>query len=316
MQLIIFGCLTGGIGLGATLIGSILVALANHLSFSQLNITQADLAKPAYAGVMRGLLIVQFFSLFLLPSLVFAMLADRQPLRFAGLKKPDKARFLWLGILVIVCGYLMVEWLGMLNEEFVRQLMGKSAQQWIEKGESDVGGTLQNILSLNSIGQLLKSIFFVGVLAAIGEELFFRGILQRILIQLFRRPWLGILITAAIFSAVHGQFLGFLPRMVLGILLGYLYWYSGSIYTSMIAHLVFNGIQVLLLYFRVLDFNNSSGGGGPLFSIIGLVALACVAALIYYMSRLSRTQWAEVYPARPKVPGEFPGGPPAERPSQ
>jgi membrane protease YdiL (CAAX protease family) len=97
---------------------------------------------------------------------------------------------------------------------------------------------------------LLVSIVLVGLLAAIGEELFFRGILQRIMIQIFRSPWLGIFVTAAIFSAIHGQFLGFIPRMILGIILGLLYWYSGSLLPAIAGHFVFNSLQILLVYYK------------------------------------------------------------------
>jgi len=102
----------------------------------------------------------------------------------------------------------MVAWLSVVNQKLVQNFLGKTAQNWIEKGESDVSGTLQNILSMNSPKDLLVSILLVGVLAAVGEELFFRGILQRIFIQIFKSPWWGIIVTAAIFSAIHGQFLG------------------------------------------------------------------------------------------------------------
>ena len=77
---------------------------------------------------------------------------------------------------------------------------------------------------------LLIMIFLVGMLPAIGEELFFRGILQKLFIQIFKKAWPGIIFTAFLFSAIHMQFMGFFPRMALGIILGALYWYSGSLY--------------------------------------------------------------------------------------
>jgi hypothetical protein len=189
----------------------------------------------------------------------------------------------------------MVEWLGILNEQLVQTLLGKKAQNWIEKGENDVGGTLQNILTMKNPADLIKSIVLVGVLAAVGEELFFRGILQRIFIQIFKKPWIGIVFTAAIFSAIHGQFLGFIPRMILGIILGYLYWYSGSLLPAMLGHFVFNSFQVILLYNKMVNINQTSSVSDKLLPMMGIVATLIVIALLYYMRKHSITTYSRVY---------------------
>ncbi|HTQ26522.1 MAG TPA: CPBP family intramembrane glutamic endopeptidase [Puia sp.] len=296
LQLLIFGGITIGLALAASLVGLSIVAYFNHVSLMDLSgLGQEDLAKPAYAGVAKGMVVVQFF-IFALPSLVFAYLSDPKPLSYAGIKKPDRKNFIFLGVVIILCSYLMVEWLGMINQELVQNLLGKSARAWIEKGESDVGGTLQNILDMKNPRDLLVSIFLVGVLAAVGEELFFRGILQRIFIQVFKKPWPGIILTAAIFSAAHGQFLGFLPRMILGIVLGSLYWYSGSLLPAILGHFIFNGLQVVLVYYKVIDPAQETSVPGKLVTITGIAALLIVTLLLNYMRKQSLTSYARVYP--------------------
>jgi len=296
LQLIIFGAITFWIALIGSLLGFFLVAYINHINISKIfSISELDFSKPENASIAKGMLVVQFFALFLLPSLIFASFADPKPLQFAGLKKPDKMSYVLLGVLIILCSYLMVEWLGILNEQLVQALLGKKAQHWIEKGENDVGGTLQNILTMKNTGDLLKSIVLVGVLAAVGEELFFRGILQRIFIQLFKKPWIGIVFTAAIFSAIHGQFLGFIPRMILGIILGYLYWYSGSLLPAMLGHFVFNSFQVILLYNKMVNINQTSSSSDKLLPMMGIIATLIVIALLYYMRKHSITTYSRVY---------------------
>jgi len=296
MQLLIFGGLAFGVFLVVSLIGMFMVAKFNHLSFMDLSALKAeDFAKPAYAGVARGMLVVQFFGVFLLPSLLFAYFADPRPLHFAGLRRPDRRSSIYLGILIILCSYMMVEWLGAVNQQLVQRFLGKAAQQWIEKGESDVGGTLENILSMKTPSDLLESILLVGVLAAVGEELFFRGILQRILIGTFGRPWTGIVVTAAIFSAIHGQFLGFIPRMILGIILGALYWYSGSLLPAILGHFIFNSLQVVLVYTKVMDVSQQSTAGDKYLTITGIIALVVVILLLQYLRKHSQTTFAGVY---------------------
>lgn len=297
IQLIIFGGLTVGIMLLVVTVGVSLVAHANGLSAIQIaSMKPEDYARPELAGVVRGMLIVQFFGIFLLPSLVFAYLADPRPLAFAGLKAPDKKSFILWGILIIIAAFFMVEWLSLVNQDLVTRLLGKTARQWVEKGESETDNTLKNILQMKSVGDLLESILLVGVLAAIGEELFFRGILQKLLIQACKSPWVGIVFTAAIFSAFHGQFMGFIPRMILGIILGALYWYSGSIIPAMAGHFIYNSGQLILVYFKVADMDSKSVPGTMTW-VVGIISLIVVIFLLNYLRKNSITTYAKVYPA-------------------
>ena len=296
MQLIIFGGITIVLALVVTFIGVAIIGQVNHLSLLEISsLKQEDYAKPQFAGIVRGLLIVQFFGVFLLPSLVFAYFADPKPLKFAGLKKPDRIRFIFLGVIIMLCAYPLVGWLTSLNQKLVQNLFGKTAQDWIEKGESEVSGMLQNILSMNNAKDLLFSLLLVGALAAIGEELFFRGILQRIFTQIFKNPWWGIIVTAAIFSAVHGQFLGFIPRLILGSILGALYWYTGSIWTSIAGHFIFNSMPIILIYYKVVDITEQKGGKDMSLTMVGIIALVIVIALLNYLRKNSTTTYAKVY---------------------
>lgn len=297
LQLVIFGGLTVASFSIGSLIGLYIVAYFNHLDLKDLaQFSTLDFAKPEYAGLAKGMLIVQFF-VFVLPCLIFAYLADPRPLAFAGFKKPDKNRFIFLTIIIILCSYFMVEWLGVVNEQLVKKLLWKSARQWIEKGESDVNGTLQNILAMKNTKDLLVSVFLVGALAAIGEELFFRGIMQRIFIQIFKSPWMGILFTAAIFSAIHGQFLGFIPRMVLGIILGALYWYSGSLWLSILSHFIYNSLMIVFVYYGVMSIDQqSTAASGKFISVLGVASLVLVIALLNYLRKQSVTTYSRVYP--------------------
>jgi membrane protease YdiL (CAAX protease family) len=297
VQLIIFGGLTGGIILVTSWIGLSLVARFNGFSTLQMAaMTPQDYAKPELAGVVRGLLIVQFFGIFLLPSLVFAYLADPHPLQFAGIKAPDRKSFYLWGILIIVAAFFMVEWLALINQELVSNLLGKSARQWVEKGETETDNMLKNILQMKNPGDLLKALLLVGAMAAIGEELFFRGILQRILIGACKSPWGGIVLTAAIFSAFHGQFMGFVPRMILGIILGALYWYSGSIIPAMAGHFIYNGGQLILVYLKISD-TDSKSTPDTMTWVVGLAALTCVIFLLNYLRKKSLTTYESMYPA-------------------
>ena len=294
-QLIIFVGLTVGILFLGFTVGMGIVAQLNHLSVMQIaSMGPKDYARPELAGVIRGLLIVQFFAIFFLPSLVFAYLADPHPLAYAGIREPHKKSFLLLAVVTMILAYFTVEFLGMINQSLVH-FLPKSTQKWIESGEADANGTLENILTMKGPADLLRTIFLVGALPAIGEELFFRGILQRLFIQIFKSAWPGIIFTAFLFSAFHMQFMGFLPRMALGIILGALCWYSGSIYTSMLGHFIFNTINILLIFFKVADLDSKTTTGAG-YALFGLASMAGVVFLLNYLRKKSTTTYEVEFP--------------------
>ncbi len=295
MQLIIFGLLTGGLVFVASFVGIGLVANFNHLSVMQVaSMGPSDYARPELAGVIKGLLIVQFFGIFFLPPVVFAYLADQHPMAYLGVKPPQKNSFIILGLIIMIAGYFTVTLLATVNESIVHMLP-KATQKWVENGETDVNGMLDNILTMKKPADLILPVILVGALPAIGEELFFRGVLQKLFIQIFKSVWPGIIFTGFLFSAIHMQFMGFLPRMALGIILGALYWYSGSILISMLGHFVFNTINIILIYFKVADLDSNSSSSLP-FSFLGLACLVAVVFLVKYLRKNSTTTYATEFP--------------------
>jgi membrane protease YdiL (CAAX protease family) len=295
MQLMIFGGLTGGLILLASLVGVSIVARINHLSLAQVaSMTPADFGRPEMAGLVKGLLVVNSLGIFILPPVVFSYLADPHPMQYLGLNPPQKNSFLLIGLFTMITGYFAVELLASINESIV-YLLSKSAQQWILSGEADANGQMKNILAMKSPGDLMLTVVLAGALPAIGEELFFRGVLQKLFIQIFKKAWPGIIFTAALFSAFHMQFMGFIPRMALGIILGALYWYSGSLLTSILGHFVFNTISIFLIYFNVADMDTKTSTSLG-YILIGLASLVMVIFLIIYLRKKSTTTYAAAFP--------------------
>jgi uncharacterized protein len=294
VQLITFGVLTIGIFLLVGSLGLGLVAYFNHLSVSQLGaMGPSDYARPELSGVLKGELIIQFL-VFFLPSMIFAYLADPRPLSYLGLKSPQKKSFLPITIITIVIAYFTVSFLGTLDESIVH-LLPKATQKWIVSGEDNVNGMLDNILTMKSPADMIMPIFLVGILAAVGEEVFFRGILQKFFIQIFKSAWPGIIFTGFLFSAIHMQFMGFLPRMVLGIVLGALYWFSGSLFLSILGHFIFNLITLLLMYFKVADLD-SKNSSSAIIIFLGILSLAIVVFLLNLLRKKSTTTYATEFP--------------------
>lgn len=108
--------------------------------------------------------------------------------------------------------------------------------------------TIKSLTQFTSVTRLLVALLVIAIVPAISEELVFRGVVQRQLVQWTGNHHAGIWLAAAIFSAIHFQFFGFIPRLALGVIFGYLYAWSGNILVPMAAHFTQNAFQLLLLY--------------------------------------------------------------------
>ena len=135
--------------------------------------------------------------------------------------------------------------------------------------------------------------------AGIGEELFFRGILQRLFVRVTKNPWAGIIITAIIFSSIHFQFYGFFPRLLLGILLGAIYWYSGSLWVAIVAHFLYDAAIIVLVYFNPHMLENTEATlikGQEIALVSGaLVSLIVTFVILRVMQKKSVTRFEEIY---------------------
>ncbi|PKQ70078.1 CPBP family intramembrane glutamic endopeptidase [Raineya orbicola] len=118
----------------------------------------------------------------------------------------------------------------------------------IRQTEAELELLTQKLTQMHDFGDFLIVLLIIAIIPAFAEEFLFRGLVQNEFLRWFKNPHLAVWVTGAIFSAIHFQFLGFFPRMILGALLGYVYVWSGNIFYPMLGHFVNNGVQVLALY--------------------------------------------------------------------
>lgn len=114
--------------------------------------------------------------------------------------------------------------------------------------EDQANEAIKVLLRMDHFGEFLGNLLLIALLPAVGEELVFRGIVQQQLMRRIANPWWALVLSAAIFSFFHFQFEGFLPRLLLGFLLGWLYWQTRNFWVPVIAHFFNNGIQVVGQY--------------------------------------------------------------------
>jgi len=128
--------------------------------------------------------------------------------------------------------------------------------EWARMIDNNTTETIKNLLLTEAFWELPFNILVVAIIPAIGEEMVFRGVIQRQFKKWFTNPHLSIWFAAMLFSAFHVQLEGFFPRMLLGALLGYLYYWSKSLWIPILIHFLNNGLQVLVIYYFAQDLSN------------------------------------------------------------
>ncbi len=222
---------------------------------------------------------------FLLPALLFAwFIYRRRPFYHLGFRGASKTGFYLLAVALLFFSMPFDGWLGQLNHAI--PLPG-----WMIHREKEADQEIIAFLKTGSTAGTLVNVFLIAVLPAICEEACFRGALQPILIRSFKSPWAGIILTGIIFSAFHLQFQGFLPRMFLGILLGAIYWYSGSLWASILAHFFTNAIQVIAVAYYPKFITEDPSVPLP----AAMVSMVFVAGLLLFLHRYSDVTYAKVY---------------------
>lgn len=118
----------------------------------------------------------------------------------------------------------------------------------LRQAEEQANEMLKALLHMDDGWELLANLGLIALLPAVGEELVFRGVVQQQIERLVRSPWLAIVLAGTVFSVAHFQFEGFLPRLLLGILLGWLYWRFQNFWVPVAAHFANNAVQVVAQY--------------------------------------------------------------------
>ncbi len=295
VQLLIFAGLTFGVFLAVSLIGVMVLTNITGIALLDMgDVAKWDAQNPNTILFIRGMMVIQFLGLFFIPSLLFAYFSDPKPAVYLCLKDPHHYSYWVLGIALLLFSIPLVEAIGLLNQKIN---LGGSIQQWMKTMEEDATRQLKFMLDRHSIKDLLANLFFIAVLAGVGEEIFFRGVLQRLFIRITKNPWVGIIITAILFSGFHFQFFGFFPRLLLGILLGALYWYSGSLWTAILAHFFYDALLVTLIYIYPHMLNDPAAGiiDSSRITVMAAISFALTSLLVWQLIKKSKSGYEQVY---------------------
>lgn len=219
------------------------------------NISSADLLDLSNVdniNFLKYLQIIQSFGLFIFPAFIIAYLFNRNIGGYLKYTTAPKIIDVVKVSLLMILAIPLINFTAQLNSDTLDLILPED--NWLKTMENVALEMTEKFLNVSTFPDLLLNIFVIAVLPAIGEELIFRGIVQKLFVEWTKNIHIGVVFAALIFSTIHFQFYGFLPRFLMGLLFGYLYVWSGTIWVPIIAHFVNNGFAVIIGY---LIFNKS-----------------------------------------------------------
>lgn len=241
-------------------------------------------------NTLKWIQLLQTITLFLLPSLMVAYLCAKAPFSWLQLdKKADWKVFLWaVGIMLVALPAINL--LADINQQMVLPTWLSGLEEWMKNKEAEAEWLTKQFMSVTTVSGLLVNLLLMAVLPALSEEITFRGVLQRLLSPKHStlNSHLSIWLTAIIFSAIHMQFYGFVPRMLMGALFGYMMVWTGSLWVPMLMHFVNNGMAVSLYFMASragwdMDKVDAIGAGNTLW--LGIVSIVLTVVGIYMFRR-------------------------------
>ncbi|GAB4018651.1 CPBP family intramembrane metalloprotease [Spirosoma sp. KCTC 42546] len=283
--------LIGGVISTYILLG--ILGLSKGMDFTQIQSYLKELAinptgTPASWYELMLLQAINHLGTFFLPALVYWYSIEHRTWDQFNTRPISAVVGLGLVVLIVIAFMpfdgLVIEW----NQHLHLPETLAPLEKWMRDQEQKLAGLTKSLTTFKTTGQLLVAIIVIAIIPAIGEETLFRGILQRNFSYWTGNPHVGIWLAAALFSAIHVQFLGFFPRMLLGALFGYLYLWSGNLWVSILAHFVNNGFTVLMVYLHQREMTSVDIESTESVPVLGsLVALVVTTGLLYYFKKVN-----------------------------
>jgi membrane protease YdiL (CAAX protease family) len=251
-QLFVSLMIIAGVGMALSLI---LLFAGMLILGSDLNVLQksASTLQGRDIAFMRYILIMQDITLFIIPAvIIMKLLKTENDERMSEIKVPQ-LKEIGLVIILAFCIFPITSFSGQINSIMHLPDFLSGVEQWMIRQEDKADDLLDLLIVADTFPAMLLNLLMIAVLPAIAEEFIFRGVFQKIFYGLFRSGHLAIWVSALIFSTIHFQFFGFIPRLILGLVFGYLFYWSGTLWLPVISHFVNNAVPVVLSYVQGVE---------------------------------------------------------------
>jgi membrane protease YdiL (CAAX protease family) len=246
----------------------------------------SDYSNPQTVIALKYFQIVNQVGVFIAPAILFVILVDNNFRRYLHVDKGLKKFSIVFGFLVLAVSLPFINWLVQVNSQLHLPGFLSGVEDWMRHSEESAQRLTDAFLSTGTLTGLIVNLVMIAGLAAIGEELIFRGILVRLFRDWTNNIHLAVIIPAVLFSALHLQFYGFFGRLLLGIILGYIFVWSGSLWVPVFVHFLNNAMAVVVSFLSnrgVVTANLDTFGSSDNFIVItgSLFMMIFTMSIIY-----------------------------------
>jgi len=250
---------------------------------------------------LKWLQFLQTLGTFLIPPVLCAWMWDTDHRPFRWLKMNQRAHWslFVIAVGIMICAIPAINLLSDLNSRIELPESLASIEQILKQQEEAAALLTERFLQADNVCQLLLNLGLLALLPALAEELSFRGTLQQVING--ERTHVAIWATAIVFSAIHMQFYGFIPRMLMGAMFGYVFVWSGSLWLPVLMHFTNNALAVLAYYLTSHSNSGLTGEAGLTTNIadtfgagdtwyIGLISILITSLGLLIFYRRTRTR--------------------------
>lgn len=251
--------------------------------------------QPLSVTSLKWIQLFQSAAMFLLPPLCMAYLWAKAPMQWLQVDKFQSFKVSSMAILLMLVALPAINLLADINQQMALPSFLEPLEAWMKTQEETAKQLTEQFLSVTTYSGLIINILLMALLPAVAEELTFRGVLQKLFqgsnvsdFHTVKVPHIAIWVTAILFSAIHMQFYGFLPRMLMGALFGYMLVWTGSLWVPILMHFTNNAMAVILYFVATragwdMEKVDAIGTGDTLW--LGIVSLVLTVVGIYAFRR-------------------------------
>jgi len=251
------------------------------------------LSAPDYSDttLVNNLKLLQILNMaggLLLPALLYLWLCKPVTETYKSINQPTNAFVILLSGLLIVLAQPIIGWANELNSYFTLPEGLSFLEEWMKRAENQGELITEAFLATTTTSGLLVNVFMIAILPALAEELLFRGVLASLFKEWTNNIHLAVFLSAFIFAAIHLQFYGFLPRLILGMAFGYLFFWSGSLWLPITAHFANNFLSVIVefLFRKGFIHTNAENFGMDNAAWFIVISILSVTIVLYYIHNL------------------------------
>lgn len=233
------------LGLGIILSSTIVLGIGSELLHVPMKSVPQLLNDPKNTNISRFLNTLASFLAFGLPTIILGLIVNVKAFDFLGFSTKMSSKQFVLVLMIAFVGLILSGALGEINQTIPLPAKWLAAAK---EAEAKYKESMMAMVTMKTTGDYLLALIVMAVAPAIFEEMLFRGALQQIFVGWIKNSFWGILLASILFSAIHFSFFGFLPRVALGLILGYVFYFSKNLWLNIFIHFLYNGIIVTQLF--------------------------------------------------------------------